>query len=224
MVTPGYGPIEQYAGGGRQGPWTDIYSMGATLFWLMSGRKPLDAPARLDDPEAMPSAEALGRGRFSLEFLRAIDWRCRCIPRTGRKAWRSFAPRSFASHAGALGLQEALRRTEEDQGFARAEESWATTLRSPRRIKSRLARLARTIRRPGSWPIAVKMTFAMVATALAPMIITAYYNLDATQGYVADVELRNLEQLAQSTAGRIAQLITGMKQLAGLRGHRRRLR
>jgi serine/threonine protein kinase len=60
VVTPGYGPIEQYAGGGRQGPWTDIYSMGATLFWLVTGRKPIDAPGRLAHPDPLPSAESLG--------------------------------------------------------------------------------------------------------------------------------------------------------------------
>ncbi|HEY2627724.1 MAG TPA: serine/threonine protein kinase, partial [Usitatibacter sp.] len=214
VVTPGYGPIEQYAGGGRQGPWTDIYSMGATLFWVVSGRKPLDAPARLDDPEAMPSAEALGRGRYSAEFLRAIDWALQMHPADRPQSVAQFRSVLFASHAGALGLQEALRKTDEDHGFAVVDESWAMTLRSPRLIKGRVGRLARLLRRPGSWPIAAKMTLAMVATALAPMIVTAYYNLGATQGYVADVELRNLEQLAQSTAGRISQLIAGMKGLA----------
>jgi len=58
------------------------------------------------------------------------------------------------------------------------------------------------------------MTLAMVATALAPMLITSYYNLSAAQNHVAAVELRNLEQLAQNTAGRISQLIFGMKGLA----------
>ena len=61
VVTPGYGPIEQYAGGGRQGPWTDIYAMGATLFWLVTGKKPYDAPARLEDPDPLPSAVLLER-------------------------------------------------------------------------------------------------------------------------------------------------------------------
>ena len=58
------------------------------------------------------------------------------------------------------------------------------------------------------------MALAMVATALAPMIVTAYYNLSSAQDYVADVELRNLEQLATSTAGRISQLIADFHGLA----------
>ncbi|HTS84702.1 MAG TPA: cache domain-containing protein [Usitatibacter sp.] len=214
VVTPGYGPVEQYAGGGRQGPWTDIYSLGATLFWLVSGRKPLDAPARLEDPEAMPTAEALGRGRYSHEFLAAIDWALQMHPSDRPQSVAQFRSALFASHAGALGLHEALRKTHEDHGFAVAEESWAQTLRSPRLIRGRLGRFFRGIRRPGSWPIALKMALAMVATALAPMIITAYYNLESAQAHVASVELRNLEQLAQSTAGRISQLIADMRALA----------
>ena len=214
VVTPGYGPIEQYAGGGRQGPWTDIYSLGATLFWLVSGRKPLDAPARLDDPEAMPTAEALGRGRYSHEFLAAIDWALQLHPADRPQSVAQLRSALFASHAGALGLQEALRKTHEEHGFAVVEESWSQTLRSPRLIRGRIGRFFRALRRPGSWPIAVKMTLAMVATALAPMIITAYYNLQAAQAHVAGVELRNLEQLAQSTAGRISQLIADMRTLA----------
>jgi len=58
------------------------------------------------------------------------------------------------------------------------------------------------------------MTLAMVATALAPMLITAYYNLSATQAHIAAVELRNLEQLAQSTAGRLSQLLGDSRNLA----------
>jgi hypothetical protein len=72
----------------------------------------------------------------------------------------------------------------------------------------------RAVRRPASWPLAVKMTMAMVATALAPMFVTAVYNLNSTQAHVADVEMRNLEQLAQTTAGRISQLIGDTQALA----------
>jgi C4-dicarboxylate-specific signal transduction histidine kinase len=72
--------------------------------------------------------------------------------------------------------------------------------------------------KPASWPMAVKMTLAMVATALAPMMITAYYNLGATESHVAEVELRNLEQLALSTAGRVSQLMTDTQTLANYVG------
>jgi len=215
VVTPGYGPIEQYAGGGRQGPWTDIYSLGATLFWLVTGKKPVDAPSRLADPDPQPRAEDICRGRYSPEFLRAIDWALRMHPGNRPQEVEQFRSALFAKHAAVLGLQEALSRHDEDgPPAAPPSEQWGTTLRSPQLMRRRFSRFTRALRRPGSWPLVAKMTLALVATALLPMMITAYYNLDRTRDYVATVERRNLEQLAQSTAGRIAQLLGDSRNLA----------
>jgi C4-dicarboxylate-specific signal transduction histidine kinase len=69
-------------------------------------------------------------------------------------------------------------------------------------------------RRPGSWPIAVKMTLAMVATALLPMMITAYYNLEETQEHVAAVELKQPRAARAEHGGRIAQLLGDSRNLA----------
>ena len=212
VVTPGYGPIEQYANGGRQGPWTDIYSFGATLFWVVTGRKPIDAPSRLADPDPQPRAEDLCRGRYSPEFLRAIDWALAMHPTHRPQDVAQFRSALFATHSALLGLEEALRDGDEDH--TPGNEAWAATLRSPHLIRRRLARFTRSLDRPGSWPLAAKMTLAMVATALLPMMITAQYNLHRSQDYVASVERSNLEQLATSTAGRIAQLLADSRNLA----------
>ena len=211
VVTPGYGPIEQYAGGGRQGPWTDLYALGATLFWLVTGKKPIEAPGRLEDPDPLPSAELLGKGKYSPEFLAAIDWALKMHPSDRPQDVNTFRSALFSSHVGALGLQEALRKSDEDAGHT---VSWAMALTSPRLLRSRIVASWRAFVRPTSWPIAVKMTLAMMATALLPMMITAYYNFEKTQEHVAAVELRNLEQLAQSTAGRISQLLGDSRNLA----------
>ena len=47
LVAPGYAPFEQYYSSGEdQGPWTDIYSLGATCYRAIAGIAPMDAIAR----------------------------------------------------------------------------------------------------------------------------------------------------------------------------------
>ena len=48
--TPGYAPIEQLAGiRADMGPWTDFYALGATLFNLLTGKKPANPSAINND-------------------------------------------------------------------------------------------------------------------------------------------------------------------------------
>lgn len=60
----GYAPIEQYSREGKQGPWTDVYSLCATMYYLMVGKKPPDARERLKKDELKSPLElgvAIGR-------------------------------------------------------------------------------------------------------------------------------------------------------------------
>lgn len=71
-LVPGYAAIEQYTSHEAQGPWTDLYGLAAILYRIVSGKDPLDAPARLLEDRLTPAAQA-GSGRFSRTFLRGID-------------------------------------------------------------------------------------------------------------------------------------------------------
>ncbi len=72
--TPGYSPSEQFTIHGKNGPWTDLYSLGATCYRLITGEVPQDCISRLEDDDLRPLAgRAELRGRFSHEFLTAID-------------------------------------------------------------------------------------------------------------------------------------------------------
>lgn len=58
-VKPGYAPPEQYASASEQGPWTDTYSLAATVYHCLCGRAPMDALQRtFHDELPAPSAVA----------------------------------------------------------------------------------------------------------------------------------------------------------------------
>ncbi len=75
IMKPHFAPLEQYADQSamRQGPWTDLYALGGTIYFLLSGREPVPAASRAlhDDQPRL--------GEFGLEdcaphFLATIDW------------------------------------------------------------------------------------------------------------------------------------------------------
>lgn len=81
MLTPGYAPFEQYVATGKnQGPWTDIYALSASVYELMTGKTPPEAPERAVADKCVSAVET-GRGRYRPEFLAAIDWGLRPLPK-----------------------------------------------------------------------------------------------------------------------------------------------
>jgi serine/threonine protein kinase/TPR repeat protein len=79
LIAPGYAPFEQYySDPSSQGPWTDIYALGATCYRVICGRAPMDAVSRSkgvlgSTQEVMVPASVVGAGRYTGRLLAAID-------------------------------------------------------------------------------------------------------------------------------------------------------
>lgn len=79
IVTPNYSPFEQYVNEGEQGPTTDLYAIGATLYKCIAEVAPVDAIKRIASlnegkPDPLVPAVKRGRGRYSEAFLMTVDW------------------------------------------------------------------------------------------------------------------------------------------------------
>ncbi|NIV75927.1 MAG: protein kinase [Gammaproteobacteria bacterium] len=79
LISPGYTPLEQYSSNpDAQGPWTDIYSLAATLYRCVTGRTPANAIERSDsvrrkNRDSLTPAVEAAKGDYPEPVLAAID-------------------------------------------------------------------------------------------------------------------------------------------------------
>ncbi len=71
--TPGFAAPEQYARRELLGPWTDIYSVGATLYACFAAAAPQSAERRMEEDLVVPARQAFA-GKCSVEVLDTVDW------------------------------------------------------------------------------------------------------------------------------------------------------
>jgi len=90
LLTPRYSAVEQYASKEDMdgdddrdlcGPFTDIYSLAATFYFIIKGKLPHDAPSRIleDRTEALSGDKSLSH--YSDNFLKQIDWGMSPLPK-----------------------------------------------------------------------------------------------------------------------------------------------
>jgi serine/threonine protein kinase len=74
ILKPGYAPIEQYAEapGMKQGPWTDVYALAASVHFAILGKTPPASVGRLMGDNFVPMAQSAA-GRYSPRFLESMD-------------------------------------------------------------------------------------------------------------------------------------------------------
>jgi serine/threonine protein kinase len=153
VVKAGYSPHEQYSSDSRlQGPWSDIFALGGTLYRAVTGKTPEEAALRVDE-DRMPSATRAAKGAYRPEFLSAID---ACL-----KVRHSERPRSVAQLRPMLlvgGRPQPVREREP----SKPTKPVSTPLSQPRKASALAAQPSRPVRR---WPAAAAALLAIVGGA-----------------------------------------------------------
>jgi hypothetical protein len=109
IFTAGYAPFEQYSSRGNQGPWTDIYALGAVLYRCVTGDKPPEAPDRIRDDPCRPAVEA-AKGRYAPGFLAAIDHALKVDERARPQSVAAWRTELGLDAPAALSVKPARRR------------------------------------------------------------------------------------------------------------------
>lgn len=79
MYTPGFAPPELYTKTGGLGPWSDVYSIGASMFACMVGSPPQPADQRKSEDKMAGHFEKLAGG-YSPELVELVRWCLRVDP------------------------------------------------------------------------------------------------------------------------------------------------
>jgi serine/threonine protein kinase len=71
--TPGFAAPEMHARRELLGPWSDIYSVGATMYACLAAAAPQPADARLQNDELAPATRAFAKS-CAPDLLEIVDW------------------------------------------------------------------------------------------------------------------------------------------------------
>ncbi len=193
IFTPGYAPHEQYETASNQGPWTDIYAIGAVMYVMVADQPPVDAPSRLSaqarkQPDPMTPAAKAARPGFSASLLTTID-RSLAVMEDDR-------PQSIAEFRGLL-----LGREGEEAPSGKIPG----TLIADRNVAGPARRAPR--RQPGPAPVAEKRPMRMLLFAALGVVALAGAGLAtyvATGGFGGpsgeEIARRNIEEAAKRRA------------------------
>ncbi|QMV73822.1 protein kinase [Comamonas piscis] len=101
ILKPGFAPIEQYADDEsmRQGPWTDIYGVGAVMYFAVTGKAPVASVARLvkDPLKKLSQTESIS---ISAAFAHTIDHALAVFPNDRPQSIEELR-RALLEHSGA---------------------------------------------------------------------------------------------------------------------------
>ena len=190
VFTLGYAAFEQVTSA-KQGPWTDVYGLAATLYHCIAGVPPVSALERLMEDELVPAME-IGKARYAPSLLRAID--------AGLTVKAADRPQSIADWRQLLsGVGKADREPEGSSTRRMQETPTASTRRVGLRRQPRLIWAA-----AGAAALALAGGGGWLALRPAPEPVESTRRAE-TQGQVESPQRRQEEEQARAEAARRAE-------------------
>ncbi len=175
LVTPGYAPIEQYRTDGEQGPWTDVYGLGALAYASVCGKPPADAPSRVGKVDPLvPVGSVSG---VSDGFARAVSSALALFPEDRPQsvsAWRE-----LLAAGGAVESAGAVVSAPADGGRSADDESAEDGAPPPSPVKWR---------HRAAYGLAAVVVVAVVVASWLPWSDLAMPAGEVPAGYVAPRE------------------------------------
>lgn len=118
LVKRGYSPMEQYAVDTEsQGPWSDIYSLGATLYRCVAGVEPQEATLRVLREQRVPAASLPVATNFRPAFLAGIDLAMSLRPEERPQSVAEFKRLLYAGGPAIVGNDSTNRRENTSHSF-----------------------------------------------------------------------------------------------------------
>ena len=216
IVKAGYSPHEQYSTDSRlQGPWSDIYALGGTLYRAVTGRPPEEATLRVDEDHMPSAAQAARKGGYRPGFLAAID---ACL-----KVRHAERPRSVAQ----LRPMMLGRKSQPRPGLERFVEAFKTPskapMKTPSRAPSRPGQPSRTRRTAPPPPrAAASRMWPAIAAAVVAILGGAYGGFEYLRWQPTDPVAANAEvrRQASATEGRLQASADTVRRQADIEAER----
>jgi serine/threonine protein kinase len=193
IVKAGYSPHEQYSSDSRlQGPWSDLYALGGTLYRAVTGHPPEEATLRVDEDHMPPAAQVARRSGYRPGFLSAID---ACL-----KVRHSERPRSVVQ----LRPMMLGRKSQPRPGLDRLVEAFKTPSKAPQKAAgkapSRPPQSFRT-RRTGPPAQATSRRWPAIAAAVVAVLGGAYGGFEYTRWQPAE-QIEAERRVAEAAAAK----------------------
>jgi len=170
ILKPGYAPVEQYAEvpGMKQGGWTDLYALAASIHYAILGKTPPPAVGRLMSDNYVPLAQQVA-GKYSDRFLKAIDQALIVKPEDRTQ--------SVAELRAALGLGGVDFNPMVTQPVNLATHGVQAPARAPAPATPKAAATQRPSATPAAGPSRTGLVIGVGALALAGLGGTAFWLL-----------------------------------------------